>query len=398
MCIVKGLRPLRIIWKDDREIAHAFSREHSVDKRTVKLFYSFRNDSSVQIKALWFLILLVPFSLCAQLDRVHPGMTEQAFAVAFPEATRDYERESSLAQLEEKVASFQGNARWHVFKDTVVSYSFTSECVAGPVQSNPTIDSSLVHQMKLALDRLRIEFESAIGQPSEFVNVELSTFIPSSTSSFVYAAVWRKSNLQVASLIIREATYSANMINASEDMLNSGPKYCMEVQINSNDKFFKTKYGLGVSRTELSVRNPSLANQLVKSEDVLYYLSDTATSENAEWSFLFMAGKLTEIYFEAYRGVEYGAESDSMAYLVFKRKAESLLREGNKQYGKPDTISDRLTPKRNVRDLHLSYEENYLYSIWTSQTGLIILNFQEFGGGKNPGIVFKLSVEFSAGQ
>lgn len=42
-------------------------------------------------KVLVFILFFGPsFPVLVQLDRVHPGMTEQAFAVALPEATRDW--------------------------------------------------------------------------------------------------------------------------------------------------------------------------------------------------------------------------------------------------------------------------------------------------------------------
>lgn len=339
-------------------------------------------------------LLLLPFLSAAQPEKVRVGTTQEEFLRMCPDAERDWEMEATEISESVLIGKIAGRDRWTYYNDTIQRYWFKSEPVYGPSKEFPKPDSTQIHNMKVELDKVRAEFEAALGSPRFIRNYPLNTVGPE-TKQNCYLAVWVYPGNRVVSLMIRNDDTPKSLYNAPA---NSKDKtsgiYTMEILIDSREKFVKEKYGVGLSLREFQAKFPRLSKQITFESLPTYVIPDTAVCDNAEWGFEFEDGEMYNYIYVADYGTSYGAASDEAAYDKLKQKSEQLVRDMNMLYGFPDSISNVIKPAYVIHDRKVSYDYVWFYARWETEVGPIELVFSEMGGGKNPAAVFSITLEW----
>lgn len=344
------------------------------------------------MKKLVLLIGFAPLVLSAQLDRVRTNMTEQEFITSFPEASRDLDREAVWVGGDDTVQGIAGNSLWRIYNDTVVAYRFNSVKVFGPSYNYPKADSTAVHKMKLSADAIRQELEKKFGKPTTFLNADL-TKPGEKPEPRAYLALWVFNDNTYIKLSISTDLSAGNYINApGKFTVVEAQSYEMWFEVTHRDPYTTEKYDVGLNDVAFFKNHPVYVGQVKMKRDHVYVIEDTLTSENAHWQFTFNSGMLISFYYRAYTGTGYLAKNDDAAYDVTKAKAEVLLKQGNKSFGKPETINDSMSISYDQPLSHNRYRKNYLSVMWNTCGGHVFLNFDVSGGGKNPDTTFKLEV------
>jgi hypothetical protein len=348
---------------------------------------------------LFFLLLLISASVHAQLDRLKAGMTEAEFVKLYPEAIRDFEREAAWVGQPDTLFGTAGNSQWRIFKDTVSVYRFASERVAGPSPQFRLYDSTAVHKLRVSADSIRIKLERSLGKPAALSSMGFTTPKLLATGIY-YLAEWNFGN-DLIRVSIADDPSAENLMNApNADVLSVRPAsefYELRIVITAANPFTARNYSIGVSSKQLVMKHPAFAETIAGYQQYHYYtIPDTLFSDNAGWNFYFQRGAFLVMSYEAWIGTAYGATSMEACYPPVKMKVEDLLKQGNANFGTPDSLSKDLPKKYSRRDRHLSYNETKCYSRWKVNQRPVVLEVTERGGGKNQGDHYHISLFFEA--
>lgn len=336
--------------------------------------------------------LLHPMIGFAQLDRIRPDMAEKDFEKALPEAHRDYNAEAHWVSRPDSVKEIAGNTLWRIYRDTITNYKFISVKARGPSKQYPIADSTEVHRMKAVLDMVRVDLEKQFGNARQHYNIPLRS-VGNNGLSIAYAARWMFADGTFINLSISTDFSTGNYINApGKFVVPESEDYEMRIEITHRTSWTRLKYQLGVTSTEFFMKFPSITGDAKAMREHHYVLSDTATSNNAGWKFIFYGDTLAQMSYHAYYGTSYGAKSDADAYLRLKEKTNSIHKDGVRAFGKADSLSDQLMQQYVMPTLQNAYSQYHFYADWTEPGGLVILNFMEIGGGKNPDITFIINL------
>lgn len=348
------------------------------------------------MRLLFVLCFLLPLAVSAQLDKVKPGMSEANFNSVLPEAQRDYEVESYWITKPQSLGKVAGLCRWKSYRDTITEYDFRSEPTYGPSAKYKTYDSTQVHAMKVELEKLRLQFETVFGPANVFQNVSLQNFPADPKEFWCYRAVWIANNGQFVSLGIMRDNVSDEIANAPYYRKDptKAEVYTLYISITNRNQFFQSKYGVGLSELLFGKMYPELNGELDLMVHPIYSLLDTITCSNAAWIFEFENSELIAMTYWADGGKLFGGTSDSAVFTSFKTKAEILLKEGISNFGTPDSLSNRIPVSYIEHNRNLAFDEVFLYAMWKTDEGSVILEYALIGGGKNPEFLFTLDVEY----
>jgi|GEM_PF-1668074 len=354
-----------------------------------------------------FLMLLLPSVVSAQLDRFSASMNETEFQKRYPEAKRDYEAESYWLNTWDTLSGSVGTSRWKILNDSVSEYYFTSLKAEGPSQNFPDFDSTYVQKMIVSAQKLTKDLEIIIGKPTDFQRKSIiqNTRVKSENAAAdhpyygLYFAQWKMKDSSV--IIIRVAHEISNANNPNPNVLQAGSlkltySYYFEVNVSSSVANTKFPFCVQESRGDLLHRKPRIQTGNTNEGLHQYLIVDKEISVKypASWKFIFRSGVLVEMTYMSVNGRSYGDESEFIAYNSSKYRAEQLLAEGTKSLGKPDTVTNRITPEYEPRDVSVSYKYMYLETAWKTPQGWVYLFLDELGGGKEEYTRFSVRVSF----
>lgn len=340
---------------------------------------------------------LAPLLLHAQLDKIQPGMSEEAFNQKKTGAVRSLEKEEYWIPSIDSIGDFSGESRWKISNDSVREYYFRSNTVCGPSLNFPKLDSTAVHNMKVELEKIKGLLQAKLGAPFMYVNSPLTSFPASEKNFTCYRAEWMLPNGNKVAL---------NVSNVLQINAPNGPahqkeptceSYFLTISIQEVTAYTKLKFGVGMSGSEFNKAFPVQGKLLRNPNLHVYSLLDPATCSNAGWVFEFTDNKLSSFQYSAYYGTGYSAKSDEEAYFKLKDPTERLVTEGKAAFGKPDTMSNALVNIYTVGDRQWTFNINDLYCTWQTKTGTVLLTYIERGGGKNPATTFELNVSYKEG-
>jgi hypothetical protein len=345
------------------------------------------------MKPLFLLYLCFPFVLSAQLDRLNPNLTEQEFLKAFPEAMRDFDEEAYWTGGADTINGIEGSALWLLYNDTVDTYRFLSMKVEGPSKDYPKFDSTAVHNMKVCLDKVRSSLEAEFGKPDTYRNISLQN-VGNPGVNRAYSVVWTfPGSNNYIQLSVSTDLSSGNYINApGKYTVAESQSYEMRIEITHRSDYTMLWYDIGKSSERFFTIYKNFRAPLLR--DRIYTMSDSTVSSNAVWTVKFSSSQLVSFSYTATTGTAHRAKTDAEAYIKLRDKAAQLLKEGEKAYGKTDSVSNLMTPKYAARDHRMLYHATHLYAAWKSPQGKTKIIFEEHGGGKSPDVTFNLQVVF----
>ncbi len=357
------------------------------------------------MRRFFLFLFFLPAVLSAQLDKIKPGMSVEAFVMAFPNAQRDLDAEAIWITDTSSIGGIAGNSRWRIYNDSISEYRFNSQKAKGPSHEFPRVDSTEVHNMRVALKKVQAEFEMILGKPTTYYNYPLVGQGDEMTSRITYLAEWSFPDEGMLRLTLTKDVSIRNRINAPDLAPSTSEAYEMTISVSESNSMLRWKHGVGLSSDEFFKKNPAyktqapfLGQRIYNLKQTIRFSGDTTTYSNTTWEFIFIENELKQFSYDAYAGTEYGAKSDEAAYKLLKLKTEQLLTEANSGFGKADTMSNALVYYYQVRDLNLSYQIYHLYGSWSNKQGNVLLTFIEVGGGKNPSTTFRISVAFVEGE
>ena len=352
------------------------------------------------MKKILLVCLFTQGVLHAQLDRVRINMTESEFIKAFPEAHRDYESEAYWVTDFDTIEGATGNSLWRVLNDTIREYSFRSLKVDGPSYRYTTVDSSRVHNLRMSAMKLEGDLEKMLGKPTTFrykgllerprqIEGSRSPGMETAEQNEILFAQWIFDDGKVIMLNVSTDLSPGNRINAPVSVqTQKSESYELDITITRPLPAF----GVGYSTTRFESLHPGILGEPVT--DHFYRFTDTLSAPDGQWTFRFRDQKISQMDFTAYNGTAYGDRIDAISYSIDKYRAEKLLQEGISSFGQPDSISNRITQKYEPSDLSIVYRKIYLDVNWVTANGPVHLLFEEWGGGKKPGVAFSIQIKY----
>ncbi|MFM2017951.1 MAG: hypothetical protein RL007_1607 [Bacteroidota bacterium] len=378
---------------------------HQANRAQLQLI--FHIDIRIAMNRFLFLLLFFPAIVNAQLDRFSPSMQETEFQKRYPEAQRNYEAESYWLNTWDTLSGSVGTSRWKILNDSVSEYYFNSLKAEGPSPNYPDFDSTRVHRMIVSAQKLTKDLENLIGKATVLQRKSIiqNTRIKSGNSVGdnpyygLYFAQWKMKDSSV--ITIRVAHEISNANNPNPNVLQAGSlkltySYYFEVNVSSSVANSKFPFCVRESRGDLLHRKPRIQTGNANEGLHQYIIVDNEISVKypATWKFIFRSGVLVEMSYMSVNGRSYGDESEFIAYNSSKYRAEKLLAEGMKSLGTPDTVTNKITPEYEPRDVAVSYKYMYLETAWKTPQGWVYLFLDELGGGKEEFTRFSVRVSF----
>lgn len=349
------------------------------------------------MQKILFVLITLPLSGYAQLDRVRTNMTESEFIAVFPEAKRDLDAEAVWVSESETVNGVEGNSLWRIYNDTISEYRFNSTKAQGPSAQYPKFDSSAVHKMRVSADAVRMELQKAFGKPTSYTNIKFSSVGDETyPGSKAYLALWNFGPDDFIRIEVSTDLSTGNFINApGKYTVVESESYELSVEVMHRSAYTMEKYSVGMEDDAFFKTHIGASTQVKAKRDHIYVIKDSLISENAEWKFTFAGGEVLMYFtYKAYLGTAYGDKSDESAYDKGKLKAEQLFKEGKTAFGEPAESTDKLTVKYVQHERNLTYHETLQHSMWSTKRGGVFLDYSESGGGKSPDTIFYVQVHF----
>lgn len=335
-------------------------------------------------KNLLVLVLLLPFFLNAQLDRLHPGMSFEEFHKKFPTAVPDLEAMSSTIYKTDTVLGIVGESRYVAVKDSIKRYGFRSVVVQGPSEEFPKADSADYIRLVRAAEELAGHYTDMFGVPTKQgkkLNPRIS--IGGDLNSFY--AIWQKPDADIR-VTVRKEIENGNMINAPaadpREKKKKGSNYVLEVFAEGKWTKLRIDFEIGITKNQFRALMPALASQ-VKDFPDCWMMQDTLGGRDSEWHFWFVESKLAGFSFDSYNGNLYGS-TNKAAYAILLNKAKQLADEEQKSYGPPTVLqappTDAYAPVKKVPTAFF-FDDIYYNAEWEMSKGkMLFIRLHESGG------------------
>lgn len=322
-------------------------------------------------------------------------MTEPQFIKDFTEATRDYNAEAYWINAWDTIEGSAGNSLWKIINDTIVEYAFRSLKAEGPSSRFPGFDSTRVHKLRMSAEKLELALMKQLGSPFTIRSRSLTDSIAQSQvpANEVYYAEWVYADGIVAITLSGEIS-TGNMINAPATVsVKKSQSYELQIRVTKKGNYPARKFMVGKREEELYSSYPRIQRKTSPVGHV-YFLNDPEISQNAKWRIVFSNGWMTNLNYDAVTGMQYGDASAEIAYNTVRYRAETLLAEGMRSMGKPDSIIDSIPDLFVMHDLSNRYSVAYLSSAWRTPSGWVYLYLEELGGGKEEAARFSVRVTY----
>lgn len=346
-------------------------------------------------KLLLLFAFFLPLFLCAQLDKIRPGMSIAEFRQQFPGAVHDYGAMTSYVYANESQASVKGVATYTLSHDTVSSYWFQSQRVDGPCENYPAADSSECTRLLTAARILAGHYTDLYGDPREKNTQSLLHPGGAANEVNVFYSKWKTANDELIVVVHRPGKTAE--ISAANAYVKANAKeenscsYVLEVITTGKGRELRSEFGNGYSIEEFKKWQPSLASQIKIFPDC-WSVADETTAKNGKWLFRFSNEELASFSFELYDGVNYGRATEQ-AYAALRERVMQLNSEANAQFGAADSSSAVMPEKYKAqKSLKNYYSLTNYYSRWKKDGKIIELEMNEDGGGKQGEPVFRLEV------
>ena len=349
-------------------------------------------------KLIVIVIFLCPLAVLAQIDKIKPRMSVSDIRQLFPKAVPDSGYMTSGIYSTKPLVWIKGGADIEFMRDTVISYDFVSDLIAGPCARYPRADSFPYSVLMNAVRKLYSDYNLRYGKPDVYYVVP--EFAPNTNKELasVFHAEWKKSFINILLDVGRYGTKKGfermSKMPYYED-LPDGCHYTMELKTKGKGDKFPESGCIGMTADEFNKIYPEEAesvNVLARRKDS-WRAGDTGVLHQSFWTFTFVKGVLNsygfQIYFESQN-----QKKCSNAFSLMRNRALVFLAEAEKAYGKPDTIISSMPDKFRANSVKKFYKREYLNVEWKLKTGNLYIYFSDWSVGKVPFPEFHLGVDY----
>ena len=295
---------------------------------------------------LKFLLLLLPLTSFAQLDKIKPGMTLAEVKKNFPGLKPDISAMSSWIYAVDTVQGLKGVTEYVIRQDTLLRYDFTSNIVSGPCKSYPDIKSEKYRQLLNEATKLYNQYATFYGKPVEYFTESGLIDDTNHNSENVFYAKWKAGNNELSitvSLPDKNKKPEMNGPPPTVEEMESGCKYTLEVLSIGTGNIFQKYCGNGITGQTFKQQHPTLAPQIENHPDA-WMVADTLTSKAGNWEFTFEGGHLDSYSLDINDGQEYYHKTDT-AYSLLRKRTLALKIQAEKKYGKPFKLVNKMFDK-----------------------------------------------------
>lgn len=357
------------------------------------------------MKRLLLFVFFIPLLCSAQLDRIRVNMTEAEFIQSFPEAQRDLESEAYWTNHWDAIEGSSGNSLWRIMNDTVSEYSFRSLKMDGPSYRFTTVDSAKVHQLRVSAMKLEAGLEAKLGKPSVLRSKDLLSrpvnphdnhdpAIQTAEFNEIYFAQWLFDDGRAIVIRVSTQLSTGNMINAPAfPDTKKSESYEFDVTVTRRVPEGFWHFETGQSARTLFSKFPNAQPRYAEVPHI-YVMDDKAVASYAGWRFVFEKAQLREMTYTCTDPQRGEKNETDIIYNADKFRAEQLLAEGNKAFGNATLIKNEIKSVYEPSESAVSYRNTYLHAEWKTETGPVILMFEEIGGGKNGPPRFSVTLNY----
>lgn len=347
-------------------------------------------------------LLLLPFSMMAQMSLLHSGMTLSEFHKSFPTAVPDLAAMTSSVYGPDTMAGQAGQREFVLAHDTVKSFHYNSNVVSGPSSDFPKADSADYSKMMTSVRDMYSHFTDMFGTPTEMR--QHSPVVPKKVTSDpnVFFAHWKLPEGDVRIVVsLFDPMSETNMMNAPVTATSKKQKsafYVFEIYATGKDGRLRGEFEIGSTSDQFRSLIPSLAPQVKKFPDC-WMVHDTLGGADADWRFWFENNVIAGFAYDTYNGDAYG-KKNSEAYSILLAKAKAIESDAEKQFGKPTTLvvppNNDFVPLKKVAADYF-YDNVHYNAEWTLENSkTLFIRLHENGGKGTP--FFHLEVYFGKPQ
>ncbi|HEU4719459.1 MAG TPA: hypothetical protein VFU15_16565 [Bacteroidia bacterium] len=345
-------------------------------------------------KCAVLLSVFVPVIVMAQLDRIRPGMPEADFQKQFPAA--QYVPMKSWINSPHTEDGIDGNVSYYAESDTVRTYQFTSNAVAGPCAEYPGADSAAVEKLLEVARTLSGHYSDIFGTPSAHSSAGLTIPPPQLEEVNVFYSKWKTPLYEITVSVHRWQKLKDDPrmeINGPHTPVKASCDYYFEVSAMGKGLQIKGEFGIGITTDEFLAQHPDYAGK-ISAEAAYWQLDDTLTSNYGSWRFTFVNSALAAFSLDIYDGPHYGNGMDS-GYAAVRERALALVADAEKQFGKADSASKKFPEKLHSRKPSNNYYRDVYYEAkWKKGKDGMEIVADEFGGGKTGAPVIHLHLYY----
>ncbi len=353
-------------------------------------------------KVISLSLFLLPFSLMAQMNSLHPGMKVTEFQQDFPKAVPDLDAMTCSVIGADTMAGQLGMEQFTIVHDTVKQYDFQSVAVPGPSNDFPKADSTAYSKMMVSAREMYYHYIDMFGTPISVGGH--SPVVPKkmSVDQNVFYAHWKIADGEVRiNVLPADGPQIGSEMNAPATESSKKQKFCnyvLEIHASGKGGKLRGEFEIGSTSDQFRSLLPGYAAQ-VKSFPDCWMVHDTLAGADANWRFWFENNSLAGFAYDTYNGDAYG-KTNPVAYPILIAKAKAMEADAEKQFGKPTTLvsppSNEYVPLKKVPN-QFFYDDVYYNAEWTLQDGKSLFIRLHENGGKGPSF-FHLEVYYGKKQ
>jgi|GEM_PF-4417178 hypothetical protein len=325
-------------------------------------------------------------------------MSEAEFQKSFPEAFRHKIYEGFWVDKKDTAFGIEGFSAWFICSDTVMKYNFTS-CQLSDQSSDKFVSNVNLKKLLIGLDSIRNILNERFGKSTVIKKLVTDHKMIDDGQPF-YFSEWNYGGSHYVSLDLRR-----DKRNKLDDDTNyEFVTYTIRLRMHVNVDYFEYRTGMDssariefinrgiyVSETDFFNRFAILKSQ-IPNPRIHVYTQVVSKCNPGVWRFMFLNDTMESFEYESFFSVKECNLSDSMAYNLSRVEMLQLKLEGEKAFGAPEIIDNRV-PLKYSEPPYYSYRMTYISLDWVLTTGIVWFSFVE-SVEKNSDKEFHLEIKY----